>query len=324
MKERNPTSISVGRLPDNDVVIPFDMVSGHHARLEREGNRVFLIDLDSKNGTSLNDPLNKISRAVIQPGDIVFLGTHKVMAADLLAELPEDVPDSGDASQGPNLDTSLLADLGATLSPVAPKSETAQTPPSSVDSRRWARSWIGRSWVGVPLPSAAPTSVSPHSSASWLDSFRSGRSWTLGIGLSAACILFVMAASGTFQAGSKENPVPDHNGPPPVLTDRTPPTPPVGRPRENPADSAAASRAVHQGEQDLNELNNKIAAAKTTLALSKATYERAKSGNFNEIDAEAATVAAQRVLDKLIADRSRVESDLRSARDRYNRLQNER
>ena len=89
---------------------------------------MFLIDLDSKNGTSLNDPLNKISRAVIQPRDIVFLGTHKVMAADLLAELPEDVPDSGDASQGPNLDASLLADLGPTLSPVAPRARPRRRP----------------------------------------------------------------------------------------------------------------------------------------------------------------------------------------------------
>ena len=56
----NLSTITVGRLPDNDVVIPLDMVSGHHARLEREGNRVFLVDLDSRNGTVLNDPVKKI------------------------------------------------------------------------------------------------------------------------------------------------------------------------------------------------------------------------------------------------------------------------
>ena len=56
------SSITVGRLPDNDVVIPLDMVSGHHARLERQGNRVFLVDLGSRNGTSINDPLKKITR----------------------------------------------------------------------------------------------------------------------------------------------------------------------------------------------------------------------------------------------------------------------
>ncbi len=89
----NLSSITVGRLPDNDVVIPLDMVSGHHARLEREGNRVFLVDLESRNGTSINDPLKKIARAPIQAGNVVFLGTHKIMASDLLSKMPADVPD---------------------------------------------------------------------------------------------------------------------------------------------------------------------------------------------------------------------------------------
>ena len=56
-------SISIGRLPDNDIVLPLDTVSGHHAKLEREGEQTFLVDLGSTNGTAINDPLNKITRA---------------------------------------------------------------------------------------------------------------------------------------------------------------------------------------------------------------------------------------------------------------------
>lgn len=82
-------SITIGRRADNDVVIPLDAVSGEHARLEREGSRVFLVDLGSTNGTAINDPTNKIKRAVLKPTDAVFLGTHRVSAADLLAALPE-------------------------------------------------------------------------------------------------------------------------------------------------------------------------------------------------------------------------------------------
>ena len=108
----NLCSITVGRLSDNDVAIPLDMVSGRHARLEREGNRVFLIDLDSRNGTALNDPLNKISRAAIQPGDAIFLGTHKVLAAELLAALPEDAPGLANARQATKLEALPLADMG--------------------------------------------------------------------------------------------------------------------------------------------------------------------------------------------------------------------
>ncbi len=39
------TSITIGRLPDNDLVISMETVSGHHARLEREGNLAYLVDL---------------------------------------------------------------------------------------------------------------------------------------------------------------------------------------------------------------------------------------------------------------------------------------
>ena len=81
-------SITIGRIPGNDVVIPLDTVSSRHARLERDGARVWLVDEGSTNGTAIGNPLNKIERALLKPGDIVFLGTHRVAAADLLAALP--------------------------------------------------------------------------------------------------------------------------------------------------------------------------------------------------------------------------------------------
>jgi pSer/pThr/pTyr-binding forkhead associated (FHA) protein len=168
----NLSSITVGRLPDNDVVIPLDMVSGRHARLERQGNQVFLLDLKSTNGTSLNDPLNRISRAAIQPGDVIFLGTHRIAAAELLAALPEDAPEPAQARQATRLEGSPLADLGAKFSPAAPMSETAGTP------------------------------------VSLLDSSKSARAWVIGIGLSAACALVVIAAASVFRAGAKaDNPL---------------------------------------------------------------------------------------------------------------------
>ncbi len=46
--------ISIGRRPDNDILLPSMMVSGHHARLIRSGDRHTLHDLQSTNGTSVN------------------------------------------------------------------------------------------------------------------------------------------------------------------------------------------------------------------------------------------------------------------------------
>ncbi len=83
-----PVSISVGRSPDNDVVIPYDAVSSHHACVQRDANGITLVDLDSTNGTAINDPEKKISRAPLKASDFVFLGTHRVAAADLVAALP--------------------------------------------------------------------------------------------------------------------------------------------------------------------------------------------------------------------------------------------
>ena len=55
-------------------MIPLDAVSGEHARLEREGDRIFLVDLGSTNGTAINDPLNKIRRTVLRATDAVSWG----------------------------------------------------------------------------------------------------------------------------------------------------------------------------------------------------------------------------------------------------------
>lgn len=84
-----PISITVGRSPENDVVIPYDAVSACHARLQREGDHVYLIDLGSTNGTAINDPAEKITRAPLKSSDFVFLGTHRVAASDLIEGLPD-------------------------------------------------------------------------------------------------------------------------------------------------------------------------------------------------------------------------------------------
>lgn len=94
-------TVTIGRAPDNDVVIPLDMVSGHHARLEQEGDAVYLVDLGSSNGTAVNDPLKKITRVAIQPGDEIFLGTHRVAAWELLKALPQRVEREATALERP-------------------------------------------------------------------------------------------------------------------------------------------------------------------------------------------------------------------------------
>ena len=70
-------SVTIGRLPDNTVVIDNPAVSGHHARVSREGDHLVLEDLTSTNGTFVNE--QHIYRHVLRDGDIVLVGKHKLV-----------------------------------------------------------------------------------------------------------------------------------------------------------------------------------------------------------------------------------------------------
>ncbi len=63
---------TVGRLPDNDVVLDDDTVSGHHARMEPAGETWKLIDLGSSNGTEING--KEIKQAVLRGGERISFG----------------------------------------------------------------------------------------------------------------------------------------------------------------------------------------------------------------------------------------------------------
>jgi pSer/pThr/pTyr-binding forkhead associated (FHA) protein len=66
--------VSIGRLPDNAIVIDNPAVSGRHARVHREGHHYVLEDLKSTNGTFVND--KPIARHTLLEGDVVLIGKH--------------------------------------------------------------------------------------------------------------------------------------------------------------------------------------------------------------------------------------------------------
>ena len=66
--------VTIGRLPDNSLVIDNPAVSGRHARVYREGNHYVLEDLKSTNGTFVND--KPIARHTLLEGDAVLVGKH--------------------------------------------------------------------------------------------------------------------------------------------------------------------------------------------------------------------------------------------------------
>jgi pSer/pThr/pTyr-binding forkhead associated (FHA) protein len=69
--------VTIGRLPDNMVVIDNAAVSGRHARVYKEGNHYVLEDLKSTNGTFVND--KPIARHTLLEGDVVSVGKHSLV-----------------------------------------------------------------------------------------------------------------------------------------------------------------------------------------------------------------------------------------------------
>src|SRR5690242_3637496 len=69
--------LTIGRLPDNAVIIDNPAVSGHHARVAADGDRLILEDLHSTNGTFVNT--QHITRHTLQHGDTILIGKHHLV-----------------------------------------------------------------------------------------------------------------------------------------------------------------------------------------------------------------------------------------------------
>ena len=76
--------VSVGRTPDNDVVLNYPMVSGKHARVTVAGGRAEIEDLGSSNGIAIGDPNNRVRRAPFSASDVLFFGSLRIPGSRLL------------------------------------------------------------------------------------------------------------------------------------------------------------------------------------------------------------------------------------------------
>jgi type VI secretion system FHA domain protein len=101
-------SATIGRLPDNDWVLPDEYISGHHAKILFT-NGSFLIQDTSTNGVFVNSPQNRMTRGqpyTLRHGDTVYIDDYEVRVS--LAEesraplIPED-PFGTDAAAGSSL-----------------------------------------------------------------------------------------------------------------------------------------------------------------------------------------------------------------------------
>ncbi|MFC1515514.1 FHA domain-containing protein [Thermodesulfobacteriota bacterium] len=73
------TSLTIGRKESNDVSIENLAVSGHHAKVDAVGEGFLLTDLQSKNGSFVNNEL--VQSHWLKHGDIITIGKHTLVFA---------------------------------------------------------------------------------------------------------------------------------------------------------------------------------------------------------------------------------------------------
>lgn len=77
-------SLTIGRDPQCEIHLDYPMISWHHARITLSGNQWTIEDLNSSNGTALNQIHNRVQRSPLQPSDDIYLGSYKISASRIL------------------------------------------------------------------------------------------------------------------------------------------------------------------------------------------------------------------------------------------------
>jgi len=98
--------ITIGRAPDNDLAVDNLAVSSYHAKVYYEAGKLVVEDLDSLNGTFLNDL--RIERATLHDGDAIWIGKHHIKV-DTFGDAP--VPlDFRNRTAAPRINETMVLD----------------------------------------------------------------------------------------------------------------------------------------------------------------------------------------------------------------------
>jgi len=71
------TAITIGRDPKNDIVIDNLAVSRFHTKITQQGNNYFVEDLQSGNGTFLNE--QRVEKEILKHNDAITVGKHTLV-----------------------------------------------------------------------------------------------------------------------------------------------------------------------------------------------------------------------------------------------------
>jgi general secretion pathway protein E len=91
-------ALSIGRHPDNALVLPDELTSRHHCVIERWGEGFRVRDLNSSNGTKLN--ALRITEEILDNGDVVKVGSIELRYIDPEQQAPRKRRETPDFALG--------------------------------------------------------------------------------------------------------------------------------------------------------------------------------------------------------------------------------
>lgn len=119
-------SVTIGRKDDNVIVVDNLAVSGYHARIDKTGDDYLLTDLQSTNGTFVND--KRVVSHKLSHGDNVVIGKHVILfvSADKAKATAEETEQKLDMDKTMMLDTAKQRELLAKQQGMPPASQVPE------------------------------------------------------------------------------------------------------------------------------------------------------------------------------------------------------
>jgi pSer/pThr/pTyr-binding forkhead associated (FHA) protein len=130
-KPVDTAEVSIGRSPDNGLVIDNPSVSHYHARVFKEEDRLMLQDFGSLNGTFVNG--QRVQMVTLKPGDSVAIGKHTIVVTDSRDTNGPRARSASSAPAAPKINETVMLDTKARrefLQQVAASGESSQIAPA--------------------------------------------------------------------------------------------------------------------------------------------------------------------------------------------------
>jgi predicted component of type VI protein secretion system len=169
--------ITIGRLPGNDIVLPYTQISRHHAEIRQRGDDWWIIDLGSTNGLRVGG--RQVKEHLLRGGDRVtlaptiyvhFISDRPVQPMMVegstmeLAAVP--APPSPAASSAAREIAEPAAtpadDLAAAAAVPAPRRRMGMVPPPGIAHAPTPTHLVGSPPSGPPRPRPGPPSPTPQ------------------------------------------------------------------------------------------------------------------------------------------------------------------